>query len=158
MKRIRSVVLAAVVLLTACVGVSALSAGPAAALSASNPMEGTWRNTNTATNSMTRLDVETCAAITTCSGGVCSITYDAGTFVSAWGKCSPSDCAWGRKQAENRPDGWVRATYNFGFKTSYVSVKTYEYYGRTYLRVWVNNDFSTADGRTDYISDEWFLR
>jgi hypothetical protein len=27
----------------------------------------------------------------------------------------------------------------------------------TYLRVWVNNDFTAADGRTDDITDEWFL-
>ena len=53
---------------------------------------------------------------------------------------------------------WQRATYAFGFKTSYVWVKNYSYYGRTYLRVWVYNDFAPSDGRADYTTDEWFLK
>jgi hypothetical protein len=48
--------------------------------------------------------------------------------------------------------------YYFGFKTSHVWLKTYVYYGRTYVRVWVYNDFASWDGRADYTTDEWFLR
>ena len=54
--------------------------------------------------------------------------------------------------------GWIRSIYNFGFKTSHVWLKTYNYWGLTYLRVWVHNDFTPADGRTDYTTDEWMLR
>jgi hypothetical protein len=48
--------------------------------------------------------------------------------------------------------------YYFGFKTSHVWLKTYVYYGRTYVRVWVYKDFASWDGRADYTTDEWFLR
>lgn len=37
-------------------------------------------------------------------------------------------------------------------------MKTYPRYGRTYLRVYVFTDFTPADGRKDYSSDEWMLK
>jgi hypothetical protein len=78
--------------------------------------------------------------------------------VYAWGKCHPTDCYWGARTATYQSGGWIRAIYNFGFKTSYVWLKTYQYYGLTYLRVYVFNDFTAADGRTDYTTDEWMLK
>ena len=60
--------------------------------------------------------------------------------------------------ASTQADGWYKASFPFGFKTSAVWVKTYQYYGLTYLRVWVYNDFTPADGRADYVTDEWFLK
>jgi hypothetical protein len=39
-----------------------------------------------------------------------------------------------------------------------VWAKTYQYWGQTYLRVWVHNDFTPADGRADYTTDQWFLK
>ena len=83
---------------------------------------------------------------------------DIGASASPFGKCSPSDCNWGTARAYPQYDGWIKSTYNFGFKTSSVWLKTYSYYGLTYLRVWVYNDFTPSDGRTDYTTDEWFLR
>jgi hypothetical protein len=107
---------------------------------------------------MTRLVAETCQSVTTCSGGVCSTAFDAGTFLTPFGRCHPSDCNWGRRLADHPGDGWVRTIHNFGFKTSHVWVRNYTFSGVVYLRVWVNNDFSAADGRTDYITDDWFLK
>ena len=150
--------LAAVVVLGTCLVLTVGSARPAAALCTASPLQGDWRNINASTNAMTRVVVETCQPITTCSGSICSTTYDAGTFMTPYGKCWPSDCNWGRKQAQYMGDGWIRTIHDFGFKTSHVWAKTYDYYGRTYLRLWVYNDFSPSDGRTDYTTDEWFLK
>jgi hypothetical protein len=152
----------AVVVLALLLGLSTVAtvstASPAGALCAQNPMEGDWHNINASNPSMARVIVETCQPITTCNGNICQTTYDAGTYLTPFGKCSPTNCNWGRRLATDMGGGWMSTTHNFGFKTSYVWVKTYEYYGLTYLRVWVNNDFTPADGRTDYITDEWFLK
>jgi hypothetical protein len=75
-----------------------------------------------------------------------------------FGQCHPTDCNWGRLRAYDMGDGWIRSIYNFGFKTSHVWLKTYSSGPVTYLRVWVHNDFTPADGRTDYTTDEWMLR
>lgn len=135
-----------------------VTASPASALCVASPLQGDWHNTDPNTNAMTRLIVETCQSVTTCSGGICQTIHDAATFMTPFGQCSPTDCNWGRRQVTYESDGWIRATYNFGFKTSHVWARNYGYYGLTYLRVWVNNDFTPADGRTDYITDEWFLK
>jgi hypothetical protein len=133
--------------------------GPTARASlCSAPLVGDWRNINSSTNAMTRAlvtftcgDVILCDTTGHCTGG--ESYYSTQMF----GKCSPTDCAWGRVRAYPQSDGWIRSTYYFGFKTSQVWLKSYSYYGRTYLRVWVYNDFATSDGRTDYTTDEWFL-
>jgi len=131
---------------------------PASASCAPSPLTGDWHNIDAASSSMTRVIVETCQPVVTCSGGVCSIAYDAGTFMTPFGKCHPTDCNWGRKQATYQADAWIRTIHNFGFKTSAVWAKTYQYYGQTYLRLWVHNDFTPADGRADYTTDQWFLK
>jgi len=138
----------------------ALPSSPTArASSCYAPMVGDWRNINASTNAMTRAvvdfdcqDVILCDIYGNCSGG------DSAYYMRVYGKCSPTDCDWGRRRAEDMSDGWIRSIYGFGFKTSHVWLKTYEFYGRTYLRVWVHNDFAWWDGRTDYTTDEWFLR
>lgn len=150
-------VLGTVLVLGASVGVVAGTARPAAALCTSSPLQGNWRNVNTTTPAMARVVVETCQPVTTCSGNVCTTQHDAGTFMTPYGRCSPTDCNWGRRQAQHMGSGWIRTVHDFGFKTSSVWAKTYEYYGRTYLRLWVYNDFTPADGRADYTTDEWFL-
>jgi hypothetical protein len=125
----------------------------------SAPLVGDWHNINASTNAMTRAlvsftcsDVILCDTTGHCTGG------DSYYSTQMFGKCSPTDCNWGRVRAYPQTDGWIKSTYNFGFKTSSVWLKTYSYYGLTYLRVWVYNDFTPSDGRTDYTTDEWFLR
>jgi hypothetical protein len=126
----------------------AQAAKPAAALTICVPgsVTGNWHNINANTNAMTRVNVSL-----TCNGGA---SYP----VQAWGKCHPTDCFWGTQTATNQGGGWIRAVYNFGFKTSSVWLRTYVYSGVTYLRVYVYNDFTPSDGRTDYVTDEWMLR
>lgn len=156
-RRVLRPLLALMVALAGFTGVAIGSASPAAALCSSSGPQGDWRNINPNTTAMTRVVVETCQWVTTCSGGICSGNYG-GTFLTPYGKCHPTDCNWGRVRAEHLSDGWMRTIHNFGFKSSQVWAKTYEYYGRTYLRVWVYNDFAPTDGRSDYTTDEWFLR
>jgi hypothetical protein len=125
----------------------------------SAPLVGDWRNINPSTNAMTRgLVTFTCGDVILCdTNGNCT-GGESYYSTQMFGKCSPTDCAWGRVRAYPQYDGWIRSMYYFGFKTSHVWLKTYSYYGQTYLRVWVYNDFASSDGRADYTTDEWFLR
>lgn len=157
-KRLVRATLLITLVLGGLVGVSAGTAGPAAALCAPSPIEGDWHNIDPSTSAMVRVVVETCQPITTCSGNICSTQHDAGTYLTPYGACHPTACNWGRRLTTPKPDAWIQSTYAFGFKTSSVWAKTYSYYGRTYLRLWVHNDFLPADGRADYTTDEWFLR
>ncbi len=138
--------------------VSVAAAPTAAALCVADPVDGSWHAQNTSTRALTKARVETCAPVTTCQGNVCTTRNDAGVFLSVWGKCSPTDCSWGRKLAQFKGNGWYRAVYPFGFKTSSVWVKHYQYGTRNYLRVYSFNDFTAADGRADYTTDEWFVK
>jgi len=143
----------------ATVGVTAATTTSASALCAAQPMTGDWRNIDSSTRSVTRVivgfscgDQILCDENGNCSGGESYFT------VRPFGKCSPSDCDWGTRRAYPQTDGWQRATYTTSWATKSVWIKTYTYYGRLYLRVWVYTDFTTADGRTDYTTDEWFLK
>lgn len=125
----------------------------------SAPLTGDWHNIDSNTRAMTRALVDfTCSDVILCDeNGNCS-GGDSYYSMRMFGKCSPTDCDWGRLRAYDMGGGWIRSIYNFGFKTSHVWLKTYSYYGLTYLRVWVYNDFASWDGRTDYTTDEWMLR
>jgi hypothetical protein len=154
----RRAALLVVALLAGFLAVTAASASPASALCVADPLVGNWHNIDASTRSMTRAsisfscgDVVLCDTNGNCSGGQSSWA------VSLWGKCSPTDCAWGSRPATKRSDGWLRTSYNHGFATRDVWLKTYSYYGRTYLRVYVYTDFTAADGRADYTTDEWML-
>lgn len=132
---------------------------PAHAICVASQFQGNWKNINASTNAMTRVDTTfTCNDTVLCDQfGNCT-TPGAAHTVNAWGKCHPTDCDWGSRAATSVSGGWLKAVYAFGFKTSTVWLKTYQYYGKTYLRVYVNNDFTPADGRADYVTDEWMLK
>ncbi len=132
---------------------------PVSALCAASPLAGVWHNVDANTRSITHVDIrQNCDDQVLCDqNGHCTGGSGSAFTIATFGKCSPTDCAWGTRPAVDAGGGWLTATYSFGFKTSSVWVKTYPFYGRTYMRVWVNNHFSPADGRADYTSDEWFL-
>jgi hypothetical protein len=151
-------VVALVVLLASLVGVQTVTtAAPADASTCTGALRGDWRNIDSSTRGMTRVVVETCQAVHSCNGNICSV-HHGGTYLTPYGKCSPSDCNWGRRLGQHLSDGWVRTTHDFSFKTSYVWVKEYSFHGRTYLRVYVDNRFKPGDGRANYVTDDWFLR
>jgi hypothetical protein len=126
---------------------------------AAQELVGDWHNIDPNTRSMRRAivdfncgDVILCDIYGHCSGGVSSF------YMHMYGACSPTSCDWGRLQATDMGGGWIRSVYNFGFASVSVWLKTYQYYGLTYLRVWTYTDFTPSDGRTDYTTDEWMLR
>ncbi|MFP5347931.1 MAG: hypothetical protein ACLGIA_13010 [Actinomycetes bacterium] len=149
-----TVVLTAVLMLLAGV-VTVGTASPAHAVCATQPLQGDWRNINANTSSVTRVvvgfacgDQVLCDQNGHCTGGESYYT------LRPFGKCHPTDCDWGTKRAYPMADGWQRAVYSYSWATKYVWVKTYDYYGKTYLRVYTQTDFTAADGRTDYTTDE----
>lgn len=50
--------------------------------------------------------------------------------------------------------GWLPATYNYSGATTYPWVRSYELHGSADLRVYMCTDFTPADERTDYATDE----
>lgn len=150
------------VLAVACVGavgLTTVNAAPAQALCASSPLTGSWHNIDSSTRAMTRVDVGfVCGDVVLCdTNGNCTGGQSYFT-IRAFGKCSPTDCDWGTRRATDMGGGWQRGTWSYSWATKYVWVKTYVYGTTTYLRVWTYTDFTTADGRTDYTTDEWMLK
>jgi hypothetical protein len=122
---------------------------PAQALCARQAMEGDWRNVDANTRSVTRVVVwHECGD----TGGP---SYWA---MHPSGKCHPTDCDWGSRRAQTMSGGWQRSTFTYSWATTNVWIKTYTYYNRLYLRVYTSTDFTDADGRTDYTTDEWMLK
>jgi hypothetical protein len=138
---------------------AAVASSPAFALCAASTLQGNWHNIDPNTRAMSRVNVTfTCNDQRICDENGHCTGPDIYHSTDAFGKCSPTDCEWGWVRATSQTDGWILSTYNFGFKTSYLWLKTYQFYGLTYLRVYVFNDFTPADGRADYSTDEWMLR
>lgn len=157
--KVTRLLVALVIALAGAVGTSVVAATPASALCATQPMTGNWHNIDSSTRALTRVnvgfvcgDVRLCDTNGNCTGGESYFT------LRPFGKCSPTDCDWGTKRATAMGDGWQRATYTHSWATKYVWVKTYVFSGRTYLRVYTFTDFTAADGRTDYTTDEWMLK
>lgn len=157
--RLVRLIVAAVIALSGALGATVVTAAPAHALCSTPAMAGNWHNINSGTRSLTRVnvtfvcdDVRLCDTSGHCTGGESYFT------LRPFGKCSPTDCDWGTKKAATMSDGWQRATYGYSWATKYVWVKTYVYSGVTYLRVYTWTDFTAADGRTDYSTDEWMLK
>jgi hypothetical protein len=134
---------------------------PAHAICSTPPLtdqHGSWRNIDANTNSVTRVRVNNvCSDVRLCDQfGNC--TTNGGYFVRVFGRCHPTDCDWGEVKAARKSDGWILATYHRSWATKYVWLKTSTFSGTVYLRVYVHTDFTAADGRTDYTTDEWFVR
>ncbi|MFT3877365.1 MAG: hypothetical protein QM708_13230 [Propioniciclava sp.] len=141
-------------------GATVVNAVPAHALCITSPLAGTWSNVDPNTRSVTKAvvsqscdDVVLCPVGEPCTGGGGSQLY-----IRPFGKCHPSDCDWGTSRLTRQSDGWYMTRYVHSWATKTVWVKTYQYWGRTYLRFYVYTDFTAADGRTDYVSDEWMLK
>lgn len=122
---------------------------PAKALCAAEWEFGSWRNINTAANTITRVNVWRICNDTGPS------TPDPNPYgVEIWGKCSPTDCYWGITPARRDPvSGWIRGTLNQGFAVRHIWVKASS---ATLMRVYIWTDF-VDPARTDYAMDEYFV-
>ena len=158
-RRLTRLLIATVIALAGAFGATVATATKASASCAAQAMAGNWHNINSSTRALTKVnvgfvcgDVRLCDTNGNCTGGESYFT------LRPFGKCSPTDCDWGTKRAATMSDGWQRAIYPSSWSTKYVWVKTYVYSGVTYLRVYTWTDFTAADGRTDYSTDEWMLK
>jgi hypothetical protein len=145
-------------LVVAIAGAAALAVGEdrAAALCVAAHEEGVWVNTNSVSPGISRIELRACQPITTCDGDVCTTTYDAGWAMRVWGKCSPTDCYWGRVSARRLADGRVRGFYDQGFAKRYVYARMSQYRPGQLWVFW-RTDF-TDPSRPDYTKQEWFRK
>lgn len=127
---------------------------PVQALCLSPQEEGQWKNYDSNTRSITKTDIRFVCQDQILNGK----PYPPGSpyYVHIWGSCSPNDCDWGEVGASRDSEGWIRATYNQGFATRYVWIRSYDKWPG-YLRVYIWTDFSDPN-RKDYAMDEWFIK
>lgn len=101
----------------------------AQALCSRQPIAGTWINVDAATNSVTRARVHfNCNDFIAVPAGEPRPALPPAFEVEVWGKCLPSDCAWGRVPARSsRPSGITTLTsrYNHGFARRLVTMRLF---------------------------------
>jgi hypothetical protein len=117
--------------------------------------EGNWINADPSTNSLTRIQLQFVCQDQILNGQ----PYPPGPpwYVHVWGKCHPSDCDWGRVGANKLSNGQIYAVFNQGFATKHVYAKMSQY-RQGQLWVYTYTDFTDADGRTDYATENWFVK
>jgi hypothetical protein len=154
--RLASSSLAVAMFLTICF------AGPSAVRSASTTRpqciqpeeEGNWANTDSNTNSITRIQLRFVCQDQILNGQ----PYPPGPpwYVHVFGKCHPTDCDWAEVGAQRLSAGHIFATYNQGFARRYVYAKMSMYRpGQLWVYIWT--DF-TDPSRPDYALQNWFRR
>lgn len=119
--------------------------------------DGSWRNSDTNTRSLTRAQLRFVCQDVILNGE----PYPPGApwYMHLWGACSPSDCDWGEVPAQAVTIGtrhMVRAVYHQGFATRYVYADM-SLYRPGQLWIWMWTDFADAS-RPDYESQNWFTR
>jgi hypothetical protein len=135
-----------------------LGSAPSARLCGGHAIEyGDWANADPATPGITRAQLRDCQSVTTCSGGICTIVYDAGWIMRLFGACSPIDCDWGWSAGRLRlSNGQIPAYYDQGFAKRYVWAAM-SAYRPGQLWIAVRTDF-VDPARPDYESQNWFVR
>lgn len=139
-----------------CLVVGILLAAPAAvqALCIQPQEEGSWRNVDPQTRSLTRVKLRFVCQDQILNGQ----PYPPGPpwYMHLWGKCHPTDCDWGEVGAQRLGSGYIYAFYNHGFARRYVYARMSTVFpGR--LWVWMWTDF-TDPARPDYSSSNYFER
>ena len=122
------------------------------ALCATPPEQGTWENMDSNTRSITKVVVRFQCQDQVLNGQ----PYPPGVpfYLHLYGKCHPSDCDWGEKEAQELASGWLYSYYNQGFAKRHVYARMSQRYPGK-LFVWVYTDF-TDPQRKDYSVGNWF--
>lgn len=119
--------------------------------------DGSWRNADSNTRSLTRAQLRFVCQDQILNGE----PYPPGSpwYMHLWGACSPQDCDWGEVPAESVTIGtrtFVRAIYRQGFATRQVYADM-SLFRPGQLWIWMWTDFADPS-RPDYESQNWFLR
>lgn len=122
---------------------------------------GTWVNPDVNTSGITKaIFAEECRddTVVNCNGDICSITQGVKLVYTAklWGKCSPTDCAWGQVDGVYTSAKWLRFSYDQGFAKRTVWGQIWSG-GNNWLRLIVDTDFVDPT-RADYRLDTWMAR
>jgi hypothetical protein len=99
---------------------------------------GAWRNVDSNTTDITRMNII-----------AYSPTIDQ---VDVYGRCHPTDCAWGRATLISDGSPTMSATYHFSFATKTV----YVWRDGSFLRAYTYTHFIDNSGRKDYSTRDIF--
>lgn len=116
--------------------------------------EGHWLNSDSNTNSQTRIQLRFVCQDQILNGQ----PYPPGPpwYVHLYGKCHPTDCDWGEVGAQRLSSGYVYAEYDQGFAKRYVYARMSQYRpGQLWVYTWTN---FTDPNRQDYATNNWFIR
>jgi hypothetical protein len=146
----RRLLIVALAMMLATMGLVVASSPPAHALCAAQKEEGRWVNTDPNTRSITRAELRfVCKDHTPIPPGP-------EWYVHLFGKCHPIDCNWGEVGARRLDNDQIYAFYNQGFAKRHVWAKMSKYRAGQ-LWVFIHTDF-TDPSRPDYDSHNWFRR
>jgi len=131
-----------------------LLAMPASASCIAQNEDGSWVNSNSATNSITRIELRFVCQDQVLNGEL----YPPGPpwYIHLFGKCHPTDCDWGEAGAQRLSSNHIYGTYNQGFARRYVYARMSQYRPGQ-LWVYIYTDF-TDPNRPDYDVHNWFTR
>ncbi len=150
----KGMLLARLLVLILVFGALALFQRPAYALCIQPPEEGNWRNADSNTRSLTRIQLRFVCQDQILNGQL----YPPGPpwYVHIFGKCHPTDCDWGEVGAQQLTTDHIYAVYDQGFAKRYVYAKMSQYRpGQLWVYTWT--DF-TDPNRPDYAVHNWFVR
>ncbi|MEH1015103.1 hypothetical protein V6U90_18560 [Micromonospora sp. CPCC 206060] len=157
--RVLATMLAATLLtLGMTVATNVTTAAPAHALCSTPAIVGTWSNIDSTGPAVAKVEFRyTCSDTVICDAetGICTRPPSI-LEMRPFGQCSPTLCDWGWRQTVTTTDGWHWVSYRYSWATRSVRARTESWYGLTYLHVLTRTDFT--DGRTDYETNEWFLK
>jgi len=127
---------------------------PARGLCAAQEEDGSWRNIDPNTRSLTRVDLRFVCQDQILNGQ----PYPPGPpwYIHIWGKCHPSDCDWGEVGAARLSSDFIYTEIDHGFAKRYVYARMSRVYPDR-LWVWMWTDFRDPD-RPDYSSSNYFVR
>jgi hypothetical protein len=138
------------VVLTLSFFVAQTGAHPAKAVCARALEAGSWHNADPATATVTRIQIRQF-----CADNPPNVESDYGYGLQLWGACQPVECYLGSFSANRDSTRWIRFSVHYGYATKHFWVAAYD---SSRLRVYIWTDFTAADGRVDFASNDWFYR
>jgi hypothetical protein len=118
------------------------------------PEDGSWTNTDPASNSIPKAVLRFTCQDQVLNGQL----YPPGPawHIHLWGKCSPTNCDWGETGATRLSSQHIYGKYDQGFAKRYVYARMSQYRpGQLWIYVWT--DF-TDPNRQDYGVHNWFRK